>query len=309
MFQRFSLAAGVLSLATMAVEAQQMNPLQSILQTIEKTVPTQEAVTDRMGGDNASMVEILKTYAAGSLAGGGWCEHHTKSSVESAGADFKLGNYSMASTRYLQLAQSASGCAVGKSVNPSLRVPVSQAVDVVGKYLGMSVIAAKAAGYRTPAEVNHARNALTLLSANATANADMIQKVKETGFVGDTTPAPASDMAPIPMTAKNAVSTYKSNEFSFERKYDGKVLRISGTIEKISGSGRRATITLLGHVASSEFDDQGFKDVVRCDVTDPAALDRVMNLKRGDETKVTGLYQPAKQVLKVGIELHGCKPS
>jgi uncharacterized protein (DUF1330 family) len=223
-------------------------------------------------------------------------------------ADFQLGNYVNASSGYLMAAKNLAQCAVGPVGSRNVkRIPLSQAINETGITLAMSVIADKAGGLVTQQTKINAKNAFTLLNANKTANEELIRNLKETGLVGDAAPTTVSNAKPVHMTAMDAVRAFKNNQFAFKSKYGGKILTISGTIQSITGSGQRASITLVGY-KQADRKNQGFQDVVSCEVRDQAALSKVMNLKNGEATKVTGLFEPATQALQVGIELQRCQP-
>jgi hypothetical protein len=304
MSQRTSLFIGLMfCLVTTTAEAQ--NPFSGFLESINKvTKPSAQ-------NEDSSLVDILKTYAAANTVLGAVDACSVVASgigVQKLEADFKLGNYVNASSGYLLAAKNVAQCAVGPvGARQVTRIPLSQAINETGVTLAMSVIADKAGGLVTPQTKINAKNALTLLNVNKTANEELIRNLKETGLVGDAAPTTVSNAKSVHMTAEDAVSAYKSNNFAFKSKYDGKVLTISGTIKNISGSGQRATVTLVGN-KHADLKKQSFSDVVSCVVSDQAALAKVMNLKSGAATKVTGLFKPETQALQIGIELQRCQP-
>lgn len=309
MFRKASLFVGVMFCLVAATTEAQQNPLSGLLDAISKVA---KPGANNSQDENSSMVDILKTYAAANTAAfyaGDACRMVANGTgVQRSDADFKLGSYGSASAGYLLTAENLAQCAVGPSgASQVTRIPLSQAIDQVGVNLAMSVIAAKAGGLVTSQTTTNARNALTLLNVNKGANDELIRKVRETGLVGDAAPTTVSNAESVHMTAKDAVSAFKSNNFAFKSKYDGKVLTISGTIQNITGSGQRATVTLVGY-RPADLNNQGFQDVVRCEVSDQAALAKVMDLKRGEATKATGLFKPATQAFQIGIELQRCQP-
>ncbi|MDR9848686.1 OB-fold protein [Herbaspirillum huttiense] len=308
--RRVSFFVGAIFYVVITGAQAQQNPLSSFLDAIGKVG---KGISSSSQEESGPLVDILKTYASANtstLNAGAACEAVTRGYlVKKSETDLKLASYGAASAGYLLNAQDIAQCAVGPAgASQVSRIPVSQAIDQVGANLAMSVIAAKAGGLVIPQVTANAQNALALLEANKTANGDLIRKLKETGLVGDDSPTTASSAEVIQMTAKDAVSDFKSNNFAFKSKYDGKVLAISGVIQNITGSGQRATVTLVGH-KPADLNDQGFQDLVRCEVSDQAALSKVINLKRGQMVKVMGLYKPATQAFPVGVELQKCQPN
>lgn len=274
----------------------------------------------------ADLVAILKTYAnagSASLAGND-CQgvaygENTHSGLADKGeAQFKLHNYVEASINFKAFASQVANCAVGADSLGAQRIPLPRAFNQVGTALADAVLASSifynGQGATVPPEVRvDAQNAMSLLNNDPAANAGLILSLKKTGLFG--TPAAAAGLAndsdaangtTIPLTAKEAVTGFKSNAFAFKSRYAGKMLEISGPIQSIGDSGSGgATVTLVGYKPAN-MDNQGFQDLVRCDVSAPPALVRVAELKKGEKATVVGVYEPAKAVFGT-IELQQCR--
>lgn len=186
---------------------------------------------------------------------------------------------------------------------PRPRVPLKKAYTDVGQLLATTVIASQSAGVADGQTALNARNAVILLRTDAAANKPTIDKLIATGLVPELA---ASDKGSdvIHMTAKQAVSAYKSNSFGFNTKYSGKQLQITGPIENISGSGQSATVELEGYMPANP-QDQGFQDMVLCQVGAPSQLQRVGGLSKGQTVTVQGLYN-SNTPYAMGVTLLNC---
>jgi hypothetical protein len=188
-------------------------------------------------------------------------------------------------------------------VIPRPRIPLEKAYSDVGQLLATAVLAQQAAGVVDGQTAADAKNAMVLLKTNAAANQAMIAKLAATGLVPEL--ATKSGSHAIEMTAQQAVAAYKSNTFGFNSRYSGKELQITGPIENISGSGQSASVELQGYMPKNP-QDQGFQDMVICQVGDPGQLQRVADLSKGQTVTLHGLYNPNAQYMKVGITLLNC---
>ncbi len=235
--------------------------------------------------------------------------------IHSGEAQFKLGNFSVASSYLKSGAVGIAACAVGPNDVPALppaaypsghypRVPLDKAISQVGRALALSALAAQRANIVTSSDITDANNAMQLLLSDPQSNSAIINQLRTSGLVV-TSSGSESGSAVITMTAADAVARYKANSFGFNSKYTGKRFQIRGQVQDISGSGSLAIITLLGYMPKNP-QDQGYQDVVRCDVSDPTALQRVENLSKGQMISVIGLYNPATSAMPVGIELQKC---
>lgn len=186
---------------------------------------------------------------------------------------------------------------------PRPRVPLAKAYSDVGQILATTVLAQQAADVVDGQTAVNAKNAMVLLETNATANRATIAKLAATGLVPEL--ATTNGSHALAMTARQAVAAYKRNTFGFNAKYSGKQLQITGPVENISGSGQSASVELNGYMPANP-QDQGFQDMVICQVGDPAQLQRVANLSKGETVRVHGLYNPDAQYMKVGITLLNC---
>lgn len=186
---------------------------------------------------------------------------------------------------------------------PRPRIPLEKAYSDVGQLLATAVLAQQAAGVVDGQASADAKNAMVLLKTNATANQAMIAKLAATGLVPEL--ATGSRSHAIAMTAGHAVAAYKRNTFGFNTKYSGKELQITGPIENISGSGQSANVELEGYMPANP-QDQGFQDMVICQVGDPGQLQRIADLSKGQTVTLHGLYNPNAQYMKVGITLLNC---
>lgn len=189
------------------------------------------------------------------------------------------------------------------AIVPRPRVTLEKAYSDVGQILGTAVLAQQAAGVIDGQAAADAKNAMVLLKTNATANQAMIKKLAATGIVPEL--ATESESHGIAMTARQAVTAYKTNKFSFNNKYSGKELQITGPIENISGSGKLAMIALDGYMPANPH-DQGYQDMVICQVGDPGQLQRVANLSKGQTVRLHGLYNPGAGYTSIGITLLNC---
>lgn len=181
MFRRANLFLGVVLCLFGATAHAQQNPLSALLGAAKTDADT--------AGANGPMVKLLKTYAAANTTSNNAFQACRSLSfgvgLKKYEADFKLGNYLSANAGYLIIAENYALCAVGQGQPvPTSRPSLSQAFDLVGANLAMSVVAASKAGLETPEAQTNARNALTLLSPNSEANKDLIDAVKATGLAG-----------------------------------------------------------------------------------------------------------------------------
>jgi hypothetical protein len=273
---------------------------------------------------NSDVVGILETYAASishaSSVGGPSRPCDVDWLIEKADTALKLGDYLTASANYKIAAESLAFCAVGSFPDNSKvdRIPVSQAYDAVGAYLGMSALADYSLTPNLALTMDatriNAANSLALLSihANSATNSELIKSLKDTGLIEETVteiPSTVSSEGAVHMTAEEAVLALQSSGFAFKSKYDGKVLTLTGTVSHIDGSGKEATVTLFGD-QSRDLDDRRLQDNAYCIVTDPATLTKVVDLKEGDTTTVTGLFQPSARPMffQDEVRLERCQP-
>lgn len=306
------LAVGILA-ATISVPAMAQQSLLSNLLGKLKQASSSNATSStglNIQGQPNDLVEILQNYAANSPSIYAYTACRAilnDDAYATSQAKLRLGEYGMATAGFLMHASEVAACAVSpEGISQVERIPLPQAFDGVGASLAMAVISSKLDNAVLPQTSIQAKDAMALLAHNASANAELIANLKETGLVGDPAPTTVSSASAIGLTAKGAVAAFNSNTFAFKSKYDGKVLEITGVVQNISGSGQRATVTLVGYKPAN-MDDQGFQHLVRCVVSDPRSLPKVMELKVGKSTKVTGLFKPDTQSFSIGIELQRCK--
>lgn len=292
--------------------------IQSIGQSASPTASASAASPD-VGLPQSPLVGILQLYAQ-DAATQGFDEHQacspnslstTDSMIRGGEAQFKLGNFSTASGALKLGAEAIASCAVGPNDIPAnlqgahwQRVPLDAAISQVGRALAFSALAAQRANIVTSVTITDANNAMQLLQSDPQANNATINQLKASGLAVTAIGAETGNTVTT-MMAADAVARYKANNFGFNSKYSGKKLQIRGQVQAIGGAGASAIITLLGYMPKNP-QDQGFQDVVRCDVVDPTALQRVENLSKGQMTSVIGLYNPATSALQVGIELQSC---
>ena len=157
----------------------------------------------------------------------------------------------------------------------------------------------------TQSTLINAQNALVLLKLNPSSNKNLIEQIEKSGIL-PAKPAVASKTPLMTMSAHEVATKYIANSFAFDQKYSGKTLQVRGEIQSISGSANAAYISLIG-VRTKDINDEGWNDVVRCDITEKSALEGVLNISKGETIAIQGLYDPEHQALKGGVELQDCK--
>ncbi|WP_250516223.1 OB-fold putative lipoprotein [Caballeronia sp. INDeC2] len=304
-----AIAIAVTSAPVMA----QQNPIAGLLGAVQSLAHTLGGgASPQNSSDTAqpgNLDAIVTTYAQDAQGSGMnvyiACSPVTNQTIESgtnaALAKMRLGDYALASASLRLNAEWLASQAAG----PKPCVSTASVYSRMGQLLALSALAARNGGLSTDATNIDARNALALLQSDPANNKQLIDQLGSSGLVGSVNAtAPATES--VSMSASDAVTRYKQNTFGFNTKYSGKVLRMNGKVQSIVGSGQTAVVTLVGHTPKN-IDDQGFQDLVRCDIGDPSSLSAAADLVKGQATTLSGLYKPDSQALKIGIELQSCR--
>lgn len=207
----------------------------------------------------------------------------------------KTGKFLEAGVAAQSRASNIAACALG-----GFWSPLNQAKDDVGHLLAISSINFSRTGVLTDDSVLHAKYALVLLKLNEGANQTYISEL-ETAYWPKG--AIADSQASLAMTAKDAVAKYQENSFGFKRQYTNKTIQIKGRVQKIAGSENSATIVLEGGVKKN-INDQGWQDIVLCNVKNSAALDDASRISKGDTVTVQGVFVPGRLP---GVSLDDCR--
>lgn len=178
--------------------------------------------------------------------------------------------------------------------------PLAQAKDDVGHLLAISSINLSRAGMSDDDTVLHAKYAMTLLKLNEEANQSYISAVENAYWPKG---AVVASQAFVAMTSKDAATKYQENTFAFQRQYTNKTMQIKGRVQKITGSANRATINLEG-IVKKDINDQGWQDIVQCNVKNKDALDDAARISKGDTITVQGVFVPG---VVPGVSLDDCR--
>ncbi|MDP3514962.1 MAG: hypothetical protein Q8S20_19650 [Sulfuritalea sp.] len=288
--------ACVLSMASMVVHAD-ANPLSSLLGGLGKL----GNAIEQSGGQAASKGatngdEIMRQLASQDLSP--YCNpSFTEKNIKATADKFRMGQYAMVGPEAFLIAQRVASCALkGTSITGS------NEKNIVGQLLALSSIANHKAGVDSPETTIRAQNALTLLRLDAEGNKDLIAQVETSGALPEKVRM-SSINATTKMSAFDLATKYQKNTPTFVREYSGKTLQVNGIIKSIAGDANRALIVLNGIPKSR--DEQGWQDVVQCQVTDAGALSDVMNIGKGGNVSVRGVYM--KKQLDIGPSLYDCR--
>lgn len=99
---------------------------------------------------------------------------------------------------------------------------------------------------------------------------------------GSKAPSSKAEIQAIAITAEELLNSYKENEVSADNQYKNKVLEVSGVVKTVGKDIMDEPYVTLG--TDNEFEIIS----VQCYFKDPAELDKVANLKPGEEITIVG---------------------
>lgn len=295
----------VASLSPMQVSAQQSNPLSDLLGTIKKIAAgpngTQKEAAQaapagqEVGAGDASTDDIMRSIASDFTykANASFCEFYPKQDDQILLAQ-KTGKYNDAGIKAKLQASYEAACALGNHGST-----LAQAKGDVGTLLAISALNFHRGGMVTDDTVLDAKYAKALLKLNEGTNRQLIAQLDETFWPKGPT---ADARAFATMSGLEAATKYQQNTFSFERTYAGKTLQIKGRVQNITGSDSRAAMTIEG--IKRGVDQQGWQDIVRCEIKDKAAVDDAAQISKGDAVSVQGVF---KKGPLPGVSLEDCR--
>lgn len=292
-----ALAVFAFSMASMSAHADD-NPLSGLLGALGKLgnavakpgdQPTSAGANN--GGSDAD--EIMRQLSTQDISLG--CA--VRSQITGTVDKYKMGRYAEVASAALVNAQGVAACALKGGGIASL-----DDKSLVGQLLAMSAVANHKAGLDFPEITIRAQNALTLLRLDPGANKDMITQVETSGVLPERGPVSGSNAA-ARMSAFDLATKYQKNTLAFTHDYSGKTLQVDGIVKSIAGDERQALLVLNGIPKS--LDEQAWRDVVQCRITDSGALNDAMAVEKGRKVSVRGLYM--KKQLDMGPTLYDCK--
>jgi hypothetical protein len=119
-------------------------------------------------------------------------------------------------------------------------------------------------------------------------------------------PENAAAQAHAVFTSQAAVDDLVANSLAFWRKYDGKTIAVRGPVLLVSGDAKAATVSIDGRPKGVSNDEMSLWHAVTCEVSGDKQLDAAAALKKGANTKVTGV---ARKGIGGAITLRACSIS
>lgn len=294
------LAALIISTTSM-VGHTQTNPLSDLVGALGKmsnaAMESGNQAKKQQGTDVGQTDEIMSQLASQDpLSSFGCDRNHTEKNIQAEVNSFKMGQYTQASGGSLVYAQHIANCALKRANTASL-----DDKNMVGQLLAMSAVAASRAGLKTTETMIRGEYALALLTLNPERNQDLIAQVKSEVLPKGAPKSSAT--AATRMSAFDMATRYQKNKLAFVREHEGKTIQVDGVISSIGGDAKQGLIVLKG--IPKHPDEQAFRDVVQCRITDSEALDNAMRVEKGQKISIRGIYM--NKQLDMGPTIYDCK--
>lgn len=292
------LVALIISTISMVSYAQ-TNPLSDLVGALGKlgNTPKQPPQQQQeIADDRTDTNEIVRQLASQNVLRNYGCDFaYIEKQINVTADKFRTGQYITASSESLIHAQQIADCATRQST-----ASLSHK-NIIGELLAMSAIGARKAGHNTTEIIIRGEYALTLLKLNLERNKDLIAQV-ESEVLPKSAPK-SSSTATTRMSAFDMATKYQKNKLAFVREYEGKTVQVNGVISSIGGDAKQGLIVLKG--IPKHPDEQAFRDVVQCRITDSEALDNAMRVEKGQKISLRGIYM--NKQLDMGPTLYDCK--